>query len=114
MIGVRHILVIVGLWATIIFFAWILSKYLETVYGDKESKLDRIFIPVENFIYGLIGLDKDKTMKWKEYFLNVLIFSAFSAVVSFLILYYQGYLPINPMHFPDLPSGSFYQQILEK
>ncbi len=102
LIGIRHILVIVGLWATIVFFAWILSKYLETVYGDKESKLDRIFIPVENFIYGLIGLDKNKTMKWKEYFLNVLIFSAFSAVVSFLILYYQGYLPINPMHFPDL------------
>ena len=102
LIGIRHILVIVGLWATVVFFAWILSKYLETVYGDKESKLDRIFIPVENFIYGLIGLDKNKTMKWKEYFLNVLIFSAFSAVVSFLILYYQGYLPINPMHFPDL------------
>ncbi len=102
MIGIRHILVIAGLWAAIIFFAWILSKYLEIVYGNKKSKLDYIFDPVDNFIYAIIGVDKNKTMKWKEYFLHVFIFSIFTAAISFLILYYQGILPLNPMQFPDI------------
>ncbi|MHB8361395.1 MAG: potassium-transporting ATPase subunit KdpA [Thermoplasmataceae archaeon] len=102
MIGIRHIFVIVGLWLAVIFFAWFLAKYLEIVYGDKKSKVERIFLPVENLIYRLIGVDHEKTMNWKEYFINVFIFSVFSAVVSFLILYYQGILPLNPMHFPNL------------
>jgi K+-transporting ATPase ATPase A chain len=102
MIGVDDILVILVVWTIIIVFAWLLSKYLEMVYGKKKTKLDKIFLPIENFIYRIAGVNADESMNWREYFTNMIIFSVFSAAISYLVLSFQASLPLNPMHFPDL------------
>ncbi len=102
MIGAGYLLIIAIVWAIIIFLAWGLSIYLRKVYENEKTFLDRILNPIDDFIYRLIGVDKNKGMDWKEYFLSLFIFSIFTAIVSFLVLTFQGALPLNPMNFPGL------------
>ena len=102
MIGPLYFLIIALVWAIIIVLSIELAKYLQTVYENRNSVLDKIFDPIDNFIYYLLGIDKEKGMKWKEYFKNLFIFTIFGTIISFLVLLFQGFLPLNPMKFPDL------------
>jgi K+-transporting ATPase ATPase A chain len=102
MIGAEYLLIIALVWTIIIGLAWGLSKYLKKVYENEKTFLDWILNPVESFIYRIIGIDRNKEMDWKEYFLALFSFSIMTAVISFLVLFFQGFLPLNPMKFPDL------------
>ena len=102
MIGPLYFLIIALVWAIIIVLSIELAKYLQTVYESRNSVLDKIFDPIDNFIYYLLGIDKEKGMKWKEYFKSLFIFTIFGTIISFLVLLFQGFLPLNPMKFPDL------------
>ena len=102
MIGAGYLLITALVWAVIIGLAWGLSKYLKKVYENEKTFLDKILNPVESFIYRIIGIDRDKDMGWKEYFLSLLAFNVFTAAISFVILTYQGILPLNPMKFPGM------------
>ncbi len=102
MITPADLLILVIVWAVVIFAAWVLSAYLLDVYEGGKSHLDRLLNPVEKTIYRIIGADEKRSMEWKEYFMSVLVFSAFTAVITFLVLFFQGDLPLNPMGFPGL------------
>lgn len=102
MIGAGYLLITALVWATIIALSWGLSKYLKKVYGNEKSFLDKILNPVENTIYRILGIDRNKSMDWKEYFLSLFIFTVFSAAISFVVLTFQGILPLNPMKFPGM------------
>ena len=102
MIGAGYLLITALVWATIIALSWGLSKYLKKVYGNEKSFLDKILNPVENIIYRILGFDRNKSMDWKEYFLSLFIFTVFSAAISFVVLTFQGALPLNPMKFPGM------------
>ncbi len=83
--------------------AWMLAPYIASVYSyDSTGRLDRFFIPVENLIYRICGIKQDRTMGWKEYFIAVITLNGMQALISFLILLFQNYLPLNPQGFPGL------------
>lgn len=102
MIGISYILLIFLVWFIVISISWLLSRHLENVYENRKSMFDRLLLPIENLIYKAIGVDRKQGMNWKEYFLSLFLFTAMTAMISFLILLFQGYLPLNPMSFPDL------------
>ncbi len=92
--------------------AKLIAPYLVAVYNRKPSRLDKIFNPIENFIYKIIGVDTEQTMGWKQYFLAALMVNVVMIVVAFLIMVFQGSLPLNPMHFPDIhPDLAFMQAV---
>lgn len=102
MIGPYYFLIIALVWAIVIFLAWNLAKYMQGVYDSSKTIFDKIMNPVDNVIYKILGIDKNHEMEWKEYFLSLFIFSIFTAIVSFLVLSFQGVLPLNPMKFAGL------------
>ncbi len=102
MIGAGYLLITALIWATIIAFSWGLAKYLKKVYENEKTFLDKILNPLENIIYRILGIDRSKRMGWKEYFLSLFVFSVFSAAISFVVLAFQGMLPLNPMKFPGM------------
>lgn len=78
--------------------------YLVKVFDYEPTKLDRIFGPFENVIYKLIGIKKEESMGWKKYILAILASNFVMAILMFLILRFQKYLPLNPDGIDNMPS----------
>jgi potassium-transporting ATPase potassium-binding subunit len=90
------------LFAVVLFSAWLLAPYIVKIFKRTPSRLDRIFDPVENAIYKISGVNPNKHMGWKEYFLAALILNIIQMAIAFVILMYQNVLPLNPQGFPGL------------
>jgi len=82
--------------------AKLLAPYVTGVFTRKPTRLDRFFGPIENAIYRVLGVDPDRGMGWKEYFLVGLFLNIAQMAIAYLILVYQGYLPLNPQKFPGM------------
>jgi len=85
-----------------------LGLYMAKVYQGESTFLDRLIRPLEHLIYRLIGIKPDDEMDWKSYAISLLIFSAISFVVLYLLQRVQGLLPLNPQHLKSVsPDLSF-------
>jgi K+-transporting ATPase ATPase A chain len=82
--------------------AWLIAPYIAGVYKRKPSRLDRVLGPFENAIYRVTGVDRDHGMGWKEYFLAGLFVNIAQMAIAFVILTFQGSLPLNPQGFQGL------------
>ncbi len=102
MINPAEVLVITLILGTTLGLAWLISPYLARVYKRVPGRLDRFLDPIEKGIYRLVGVDADHVMGWKEYFLAGLLINIVQMALAFLILTFQGSLPLNPQGFPGL------------
>ena len=75
------------------------GRYLARVVMGRATLFDRVFDPVDNCTYLLIGKRIcNQAMDWKAYTLHMLATNLFMAIIIFLILAFQEYLPLNPRH----------------
>src|SRR4030042_3121145 len=81
-----------------------LGLYMAKVYQGESTFLDRPVRPLERLIYRLLGVNSEDEMDWKNYAIALLIFSAVSFMVVYLIQRVQGLLPLNPQHLKPVPS----------
>ncbi len=97
------------------FLVYFLGEYLAWIYRDQAKskgslpswlewvkKLDKIFSPIENFIYKIIGLDPDEEMDWKRYLFSLFVFNAVLFIFIIFIFKFQGKLPLNPLELPGM------------
>ena len=54
--------------------------------------------PVERAIYRACGVDPEEDQHWTKYAAGLLLFSAASMLVTYVVLRLQGHLPLNPFH----------------
>jgi K+-transporting ATPase ATPase A chain len=59
---------------------------------------DPVFDKVDGFVYKISGIKKDEDMSWKKYVISMLLMNGIMCVLLFLVLMFQGYLPLNPNH----------------
>ena len=93
-----------------LFITFLVAKpmgvYMARVFSHEKTFFDPIARPLERLLYRLTGVDEKKEMRWTEYAVAMLLFSAVSMIVLYLIERLQQYLPWNPQHFggvtPDL------------
>ncbi len=79
------------------------GHYLARVFQDQKTVLDPILDPVDRLIYRLIGKDVvSQAMDWKGYAVNMLLTNLLMGLLIYMILSWQGHLPWNPLHFPDV------------
>ena len=79
------------------------GRYLATVVTGRRIIFDRLFDPIDNFIYLLIGRRLcGQAMDWKVYTLHMLATNLVMALIIFLILVFQDRLPLNPQHFAGM------------
>jgi len=80
--------------------------FMTKVFARERTWLDRVMRPVERLLYKLTGVDESHEMRWTEYATAMLLFSAVSMLVLYLLERTQQWLPLNPQHFgavaPDL------------
>jgi K+-transporting ATPase ATPase A chain len=84
----------------------LLGGYMAKVWGNKKAPGDRVFLPVERFVYRVCGVDPDSEQRWTSYAFSLLAFSMVSVLVVYGLQRLQGHLPLNPDHLkavrPDL------------
>ncbi len=79
------------------------GRYLAAVVTEGKTVFDRVFNPIDAFIYLLIGRQTCRqAMDWKAYTLHMLATNLIMAVIIFLILVFQDLLPLNPRRFPGM------------
>src|SRR5580700_609066 len=99
-------------WAQIALFAVVIlaltkpiGLYLVKVYDGSF----RWLAPVERLLYRLAGVDPDEDQHWTQYAASLLIFSAASCIVTYVVLRLQQHLPLNPEHLPGLVDRQAFE-----
>jgi K+-transporting ATPase ATPase A chain len=99
--AIQALSVVLILGITII-IAKLIAPYIVRVYNRAPSRLDKVLNPVENFVYKICSIDPEHSMGWKQYFLTGLLLNVAQMAIAFLILVFQGKLPLNPLGLPGL------------
>ena len=93
-------------WFQILFFlllVFLVTKpvgiFLSKVFNRERTFLDPLLRPIERLLYKLTGVDENHEMRWTEYAISMLLFSAVSMIVLYLMERLQYYLPLNPQKF---------------
>jgi len=75
-----------------------LGIFMARVFSRERTFLDPVLRPIERALYRITGVDEAHEMRWTEYAVAMLLFSAVSMLVLYLIQRIQGMLPFNPQH----------------
>ncbi len=93
-------------WLQILFFlalVFLVTKpmgvYMARVFNHEKTFMDPVLRPIERVIYRLTAVDENHEMRWTEYCIAMLLFSAVSMIVLYAIQRLQGVLPFNPQNF---------------
>jgi K+-transporting ATPase ATPase A chain len=85
-----------------------LGAYMTRVCSRERTWLDPVLRPIERLLYRLTGVDESRQMRWTEYAIAILMFSAVSMLVLYAMLRLQHLLPLNPQGFgPIAPDLAF-------
>jgi potassium-transporting ATPase potassium-binding subunit len=72
------------------------GNYMARVFLAQKTILEPIAQPLEKLIYAVGGVNSQKSMTGWQYATSVLVSNLVMTVFVFLILFFQGILPLNP------------------
>ncbi|HET9281029.1 MAG TPA: potassium-transporting ATPase subunit KdpA [Candidatus Angelobacter sp.] len=99
-----------GWFQILLYFAVILlltkpmGVFMARVFSREKTWLDPVLRPVERLIYKLTCVDENHEMRWTEYSIAMLLFSAVSMLLLYLLERTQQWLPLNPQKFAAIPQ----------
>jgi K+-transporting ATPase ATPase A chain len=79
------------------------GKYIAKVYSGEKSLLD-FLKPIENLLFRISGINATKEMNWKQHMVALLIINSVWFVYGFLVMLFQGSLPLNPDGNPSMSA----------
>jgi K+-transporting ATPase ATPase A chain len=79
-----------------------LGVYIARVLEGEKTFLDPVLRPLERLVYRVSGIDAGKEMEWREYTFAMLLFSAVSLLLTYVIERLQHVLPWNPQGLPGV------------
>lgn len=80
----------------LVLLASIVGNGIYKVMAEEKTMLTRVLAPIEQAVYRLIGVDEEEQMDAKSYALAVVQFSLAGFVGLWMLLMFQGFLPLNP------------------
>jgi K+-transporting ATPase ATPase A chain len=95
------IFILILLFATII-LAVPIGKYMSKVYTGQKTFMTPIMLPVEHFIYRIVGVNENEEMNWRKYAYALIVFNIIAIIFVFALQILQGFLPLNPQHMPGV------------
>jgi K+-transporting ATPase ATPase A chain len=75
-----------------------MGMFFYKVFQGERTWLTPIFAPVERLVYHIGGVRDDEDMPWTVYTAALLAFSLVTLLVTYAVLRWQAFLPLNPMH----------------
>ena len=99
---------LVGYGVVLVAIAYPLGLYMKKVFNGERTWLTPVLAPVERVVYRSAGIDPDKEMPWTVYAISLLLFNFACFTILYLLLRFQGALPLNPTHAAGMsPSVAF-------
>lgn len=87
---------VIVIYAATLLLAWPLGKYIAGVFGGAKGTAGAVFLPVENGLYRLFGVDPSQPMNWQGYGKALLKLHLVLVLIVFGLLMAQGFLFLNP------------------
>ena len=84
--------------AIILLLANPIGRYMAAVFERRKTFLDPLLVPCERLLYRLTGINPEQEMRWIEYAVCMLVFSAATLTLTYAIERLQQFLPLNPQH----------------
>ena len=81
-----------------------LGGYITRIFVGERTFLSPLFGPVERGLYRLCGVDERAEQHWVTYGIGMLLFSAVSFLVLYLMQRFQASLPYNPADMSAVPA----------
>src|SRR5471032_2048353 len=91
--------------AAVLLLAKPMGSYMTRVFERRKTFLDPILVPCERLLYRMTGVTPEEEMRWTEYGVAMLIFSAATMALTYAIERLQHVLPLNPQHLPGVEPG---------
>jgi K+-transporting ATPase ATPase A chain len=90
--------------ALILLLAKPMGSYMTRVFERRRTWLDPVLVPCEQVLYRLTGVDPSEEMRWTQYAVAMLLFSAATMVLTYVVERLQGlrFMPWNPQHLPGV------------
>jgi potassium-transporting ATPase potassium-binding subunit len=89
-------------WSQIIVFLFLvllitkpMGIFMARVFEREKTFLDPLLRPIERLLYRVTGVDESHEMRWTEYAFAMLLFSAVSMILLYIIERAQLWLPLN-------------------
>src|SRR5438132_594088 len=73
-----------------------MGVFMARVFNRERTFMDPVLRPIERLLYRVTGVDENHEMRWTEYAVAMLLFSAVSMLVLYLMQRAQAFLPLNP------------------
>ena len=90
--------------ALVLLLAKPMGSYMTRVFERRRTYLDPVLVPCERLLYGLTGVKAEEEMRWTEYVTAMLIFSAATLLLTYVVERLQRVLPLNPQHLPGVEA----------
>ncbi|HKW13646.1 MAG TPA: potassium-transporting ATPase subunit KdpA [Candidatus Krumholzibacteria bacterium] len=85
-----------------------LGAYMARVYEGQSKLGNRLFGPLERFMYRVARIPADIDMSWQRYAGTMLAFNLFGALIVYVLERMQHVLPLNPAGLPGVgPAVAF-------
>ncbi|MBO9197740.1 potassium-transporting ATPase subunit KdpA [Rhizobium sp. 16-449-1b] len=85
-----------------------LGGYMTRVFTGERTFLSPVLAPVERGLYRIAGTSEREEQHWTSYAFAMLMFNLLGTFVLYLLLRFQGILPLNPAGMPAVgPELSF-------
>lgn len=81
-----------------------LGGYMTRVFTGERTFLSPILAPVERGLYRIAGTSEREEQHWTSYAFAMLMFNLLGTFVLYLLLRFQGILPLNPAGMPAVGS----------
>jgi K+-transporting ATPase ATPase A chain len=100
-----------GWFQILLFFVVVLAlakpvgSYMTLVFERRRTWFDPVAVPIERLLYRLTGIDPNEEMRWTTYLVVMLIFSAVTLVLTYIVERAQAHLPWNPQHLAGVEPG---------
>ncbi len=90
--------------AAVLLLAKPMGTYMTAVFERRRTFLDPVLAPCERLLYRVTGIDPAEEMRWTQYVVAMLVFSAATLLLTFVVERLQRVLPLNPQHLPGVES----------
>jgi potassium-transporting ATPase potassium-binding subunit len=92
--------------ALVLLLAKPMGSYMTRVFERRRTWLDGVLVPCERLLYRVTGVDPEEEMRWTQYAVAMLVFSAATLVLTYVVERLQWIPLFNPQHLagvaPDL------------
>src|SRR5262245_7814936 len=88
----------------VLVFARPVGIYIADVMEGRPILALRLGGQLERAVYRIAGIDAAKESGWKQYALDVLVFSTLGVLFVYLLQRLQAWLPFNPQSFGNVTA----------